>query len=85
MPTHCLPQIKTATPSGVTVTHIGRPGSGSGNRFVLVEYASSQAKHRAYALSQALRRQGIHLADELTPAQLQIQRAMEPDANAFEV
>ena len=50
------------------VTHMGRPGNG--NRSVLVEYASSQAKHRAYAQSRELRRQGIHLSDELTPKQL---------------
>ena len=50
------------------VTHIGRPGGG--NRSVLVEYDSSQGKHKAYALSRQLRRQGVHLADELTPKQL---------------
>ncbi|KAL3135391.1 hypothetical protein ABBQ32_007575 [Trebouxia sp. C0010 RCD-2024] len=67
-------------PSGVSqsitaVTHIGKPGGG--NRAVLVEYASSQAKHKAYALSRELRRQGFHLADELTPKQLQAQQAMD--------
>ncbi|KAL3163215.1 hypothetical protein ABBQ32_009617 [Trebouxia sp. C0010 RCD-2024] len=50
---------------------------------VLVEYASSQAKHKAYALSRELRRQGFHLADELTPKQLQAQQAMEPDCTAL--
>lgn len=35
------------------VTRIGRPGAG--NRVVLVEYSSSQAKHRTYALSRQLR------------------------------
>ncbi|KAL3158679.1 hypothetical protein ABBQ32_011421 [Trebouxia sp. C0010 RCD-2024] len=73
-------------PSGVSqsvtaVTHIGKPGGG--NRAVLVEYASSQAKHKAYALSWELRRQGFHLADELTPKQLQAQQAMEPDCTAL--
>ena len=63
------------------VTHIGRPGDG--NRAVLVEYASNQAKHKAYALSRELRRQGFHLADELTPKQLQSQKAMEPDCTAL--
>ncbi|DBB01128.1 TPA: hypothetical protein ACH3X1_001019 [Trebouxia sp. C0004] len=47
------------------VTCIGRPGTG--NRAVLVEYSSSQAKHRTYALSRQLRQQGISLTDELTP------------------
>ena len=64
-----------------SVTHIGRPGTG--NRSVLVEYSSSQGKHRAYALSRQLRRQGVHLADELTPAQLHAQRAMGADADAL--
>ncbi len=67
--------------SVTAVTHIGKPGGG--NRAVLVEYASSQAKHRAYALSRELRRQGFHLADELTPKQLQAQQAMEPDCTAL--
>lgn len=55
-----------------SVSHMGRPNNGS--RSVLVEYASTQAKHRAYALSRELRRQGIHLSDELTPAQLRHRR-----------
>ena len=53
------------------VTRIGRPGAG--NRAVLVEYSSSQAKHRAYALSRQLRQHGLHLTDELTPKQQQAQ------------
>ena len=63
------------------VTHIGRPGTG--NRSVLVEYSSNQAKHSAYALSKELRRQGFHLADELTPQQMAAQKAMEADASAL--
>ena len=63
------------------VSHIGRPGTG--NRSVLVEYASSQAKHSAYALSRELRRRGFHLADELTPKQMHAQKAMEADASAL--
>lgn len=63
------------------VSHIGRPGTG--NRSVLVEYASSQAKHSAYALSKELRRRGFHLADELTPKQMHAQKAMEADASAL--
>ncbi|DBA96989.1 TPA: hypothetical protein ACH3X3_012914 [Trebouxia sp. C0006] len=39
------------------VTCIGRPGTGS--RAVLVEYSSSQAKHKTYALSRQPRQQGI--------------------------
>ena len=69
------------TQSITAVTHMGRPGNG--NRSVLVEYASSQAKHRAYAQSRELRRQGIHLSDELTPKQLQAQKVMEPDVAAL--
>ncbi len=63
------------------VTHTGKPGIG--NRAVLVEYSSSQAKHRAYALSRQLRQQGVHLTDELTPKQQQSLRAMEPDRTAL--
>ena len=63
------------------VTHIGKPGAG--NRSVLVEYASSQAKHSTYALSRELRRRGFYLADELTPKQMHIQKAMEADASAL--
>ena len=63
------------------VTHIGKPGAG--NRSVLVEYASSQAKHSTYALSRELRRQGFYLADELTPKQMHTQKAMEADASAL--
>ncbi|DBA79761.1 TPA: hypothetical protein ACH3X1_008426 [Trebouxia sp. C0004] len=59
------------------VTRIGRPGAG--NRAVLVEYSSSQAKHRTYALSRQLRQQGISLTDELTPKQQQAQKALDPD------
>ena len=59
------------------VTRIGRPGTG--NRAVLVEYSSSQAKHRAYALSRQLRQQGISMTDELTPKQQQAQKALDPD------
>ena len=64
----------------MAVTHIGRPGTG--NRSVLVEYASSQAKHSAYALSKELRRRGFHLADELTPKQMHAQKA-QADASAL--
>ncbi|KAL0025963.1 hypothetical protein WJX77_008382 [Trebouxia sp. C0004] len=63
------------------VSQISRPGTG--NRSVLVEYASSQAKHSAYALSKELRRRGFHLADELTPKQMHAQKAMEADASAL--
>ena len=64
-----------------SVTHMGRPSEG--NRSVLVEYTTSQAKHKAYALSQELRRNGFHLSDELTPKQLQTQKDMEPDVTAL--
>ena len=63
------------------VTRIGRPGAG--NRAVLVEYASSQAKHKTYALSRQLRQQGISLTDELTPKQQQAQKALDPDRIAL--
>ncbi|DBA74357.1 TPA: hypothetical protein ACH3X1_011130 [Trebouxia sp. C0004] len=63
------------------VTRIGRPGAG--NRAVLVEYSSSQAKHRAYALSRQLRQQGISLTDELPPKQQQAQKALDPDCIAL--
>ena len=63
-----------------SVSHMGKPGSG---RSVLVEYDSTQAKHRAFALSRELRRQGFHLRDELTPKQLQTQKSMEPDVAAL--
>jgi len=63
------------------VTRIGRPGTGS--RAVLVEYSSSQAKHKTYALSRQLRRQGISLTDELTPKQQQAQKALDPDRIAL--
>ena len=59
------------------VTRIGRPGAR--NRAVLVEYASSQAKHKTYALSRQLRQQGISLTDELTPKQQQAEKALDPD------
>ena len=77
------PQTTRVKPSQaiMAVTHIGRPRGG--NRSVLVEYGSSQGKHRAYALSRQLRRQGVHLAEELTPQQLHAQRAMEADASAL--
>ena len=48
-----------------------------------MEYDSSQGKHGAYALSRQLKRQGVHLADELTPKQLHAQKAMEEDASAL--
>ena len=57
------------------VTRIGRPGAG--NRAVLVEYSSSQAKHKTYALSRQLRQQGTSLTDELTPKQQQAQKALD--------
>ena len=63
------------------VSHMGKPGTGS--RSVLVEYASSQSKHRAYAVSRELRRNGFHLSDELTPKQLQAQRVLGADAAAL--
>jgi len=39
----------TVSQSITAVTRIGRPGAG--NRAMLVEYSSSQAKHKTYALS----------------------------------
>ena len=63
------------------VTRIGRPGAG--NRAVLVEYSSSQAKQKTYALSRQLRQQGISLTDELTPKQQQAQKALDPDRIAL--
>ncbi|DBA76245.1 TPA: hypothetical protein ACH3X1_009965 [Trebouxia sp. C0004] len=63
------------------ITRIGRPGAG--NRAVLVEYSSSQAKHRTYALSRQLRQQGISMTDELTPKQQQAQKALDPDRIAL--
>ncbi|DBA92125.1 TPA: hypothetical protein ACH3X1_015850 [Trebouxia sp. C0004] len=59
------------------VTRTGRPGTGS--RAALVEYSSSQAKHKTYALSRQLRQQGIALTDELTAEQQQAQKALDPD------
>ena len=59
------------------VTCIGRPGTG--NRAVLVEYASSQAKHRTYAMSRQLRKQGTSPTGELTPKQQQAQKSLDPD------
>ncbi|DBB13741.1 TPA: hypothetical protein ACH3X3_000749 [Trebouxia sp. C0006] len=70
----------TVSQSITSVSHIGRPGS---KRSVWVEYDSAQAKHRAFALSRELRRQGIHLCDELNPKQLQAQKSMEPDVTAL--
>ena len=70
----------TVSQSITSVSHMGKPGSG---RSVLVEYDSTQAKHRAFAMSRELRRQGFHLRDELTPKQLQAQRSMEPDVAAL--
>ena len=64
-----------------SITRMGRPGEG--NRSVLVEYTTSQAKHKAYALSRELRRNGFHLSDELTPKQLQTQKSVEPDITAL--
>lgn len=63
------------------VTRIGRPGAG--NRAVLVEYSSSQAKHRTYAVSRQLKEQGLHLNDELTPKQQHAQKALDPDRVAL--
>ncbi|DBB01578.1 TPA: hypothetical protein ACH3X1_000226 [Trebouxia sp. C0004] len=70
-----------ASQSITAVTRTGRPGAG--NRAVLVEYSSSQAKHRTYALSRQLRQQGISLTDELTPKQQQAQKALDPDRIAL--
>ena len=82
-------KVNAATPSRgpsvshaiTAVMHIGRPGEG--NRSVLVEYATNQAKHKAYALSRELRRNGLHRSDELTLKQLQAHKAMEPDVAAL--
>ena len=70
----------TVSQSITSVSHMGKPGSG---RSVLVEYDSTQAKHKAFALSRELRRQGFHLRGELTPKQLQAQKSMEPDVTAL--
>lgn len=58
------------------VTRIGKPGTGI--RPVLEYSSSSQAKHRAYALSRQLRQQGMSLNDELHSKQQQTQKALEP-------
>ncbi len=63
------------------VTRIGKPGTS--NRAVLVQYSSTQAKHRTYALSRQLRQQGISMTDELTPRQQQAQKALDPDRIAI--
>ena len=65
-----------------TVTCSGRPGTG--NKAVLVEYASRQAKHKTHALSKQLRQQGISLTDELTPKQQQAQKSLDPDRIALQ-
>ncbi|KAA6421290.1 MAG: hypothetical protein FRX49_08776 [Trebouxia sp. A1-2] len=58
-------------------------GPGTGNRAVLVEYSSSQANHKTYALSRQIRQQGVSLTDELTPKQQQAQKALDPDRIAL--
>ena len=59
------------------VSHVGRPGTAGGG------VASSQGKHRAYAVSRDLGRNGLHLSDELTPKQFQAQKALGGDAAAL--
>ena len=46
------------------VSHIGRPGSNK--RAVLVEFSTHAAKREAFKLSAQLRREGLHVADDLT-------------------
>ena len=79
---------RAAAPVSKSITavrHIGRPaaGTGPGRRAVIVEFASSEAKHVAFRLSTQLRLQGIHLSDELTKKQLQAQRGLEADFAAL--
>ena len=79
---------RVAAPVSKSVTavrRIGRPtaGTGPGRRAVIVEFASSEAKHLAFQLSPKLRLQGIHLSDELAHKQLQAQRGLEADFAAL--
>ena len=69
----------------IGVRRIGRPGAGTnpGKRAVVVEFATSQAKHQAFQLSSCLRPRGIRLSDELTHKQLQAQRQLEADSAAL--
>ena len=63
------------------VSHIGRPGSNK--RAVLVEFSTHAAKHEAFRLSPQLRREGLRLADELTPKQLKAQKGLATDFSAL--
>ena len=65
------------------VSHIGRPGSNK--RAVLVEFSTHTAKHEAFTLSAQLRREGLHLADELTHKQLQAQKGLATDFSALKL
>ena len=65
------------------VSHIGRPGSNK--RAVLVEFSTHTAKHEAFKLSAQLRREGLHLADELTHKQLKAQKSLATDFSALRV
>ena len=65
------------------VSHIGRPGNNK--RAVLVEFSTHTAKHEAFKLSAQLRREGLHLADELTHKQLKAQRGLAADFSALKL
>ena len=67
------------------VRRIGKPNADSdtGRRAVVVEFATSAAKHQAFQRSAQLRSRGIRLSDELTQKQLQAQRHLEADAAAL--
>ncbi|DBA90423.1 TPA: hypothetical protein ACH3X1_003695 [Trebouxia sp. C0004] len=80
MVVHGLPDT-AAVSNPAALERLVKPGAG--NRAVLVDYSSSQAKHNTYALSRQLRQQGISLTDELTPKQQQAQKALDPDRIAL--
>lgn len=77
------PSMPRLRQSVQAVSHIGRPGSN--NRAVLVEFSTHTAKHEAFKLSSQLRREGLHLADELTPKQRKAQKGLAADFSALKL
>ena len=71
----CRSSTPAHSQSAQVVSHVGRPGSNK--RAVLVEFTTHTAKHEVFKISQQLRREGLCLADELTPKQLKAQRATD--------
>ena len=79
----CRGSTPAPSQSVQAVSHLGRPGSDK--RAVLVEFTTHTAKHEVFKISQQLRREGLRLADELTPKQLKAQRGLATDFSALKL